>query len=157
MGKGKKGKKGKDKKEKKKGDEEDALSLAEDLNEKPQKDVNESGLFSEKEKADESADESSSSSSSSSESSSELSSCSDESELERRKQKKKEKKLAKKPFQQVKHVFSINVKELKNIPILAKFIKDAKDFESATLRGATTRVTENVEEDGEFSTGSSYI
>ena len=35
--------------------------------------------------------------------------------------------------EEVKHVFSIDVKELKNIPVLAKFIKDAKDFEAATL------------------------
>ena len=54
-------------------------------------------------------------------------------------------------------MFSINVKELKNIPILAKFIKDAKDFESATLHGVSTKETENVEEDGEFSVGSNYI
>ena len=57
--------------------------------------------------------------------------------------------MAKKPFQQVKHVFSINVKELKNIPILAKFIKDAKDFESATTLGAA----ENVPDDGDFASG----
>jgi hypothetical protein len=44
------------------------------------------------------------------------------------------------------------VKELKNIPVLAKFIKDAKDFESATLHGA-----ENVAEENEFSNGSNYI
>ena len=61
--------------------------------------------------------------------------------------------MSKKPYQQVKHVFSINVKELKNIPILAKFIKDARDYETATFTGAKT---ENVEEDPE-ETGSAYI
>jgi hypothetical protein len=30
------------------------------------------------------------------------------------------------PFNQVKHVFEIKVKELKNIPILDKMIKDSK-------------------------------
>ena len=48
----------------------------------------------------------------------------------------------------MKHVFNINVKELKNIPVLAKFIKDSKDFESATLHG-----TENVQDEPE----SNYI
>ena len=33
----------------------------------------------------------------------------------------------------MKHVFAIDVKELKNIPVLTKFIKEAKDYEAATL------------------------
>ena len=138
------GKKKKSAKKKKAADEEDALSLAENLNEKPQN-ANESGLFSDNEKPEVSEDDSSDGEYESEETS-EVSSCSDESEYLRRKQKKKEKKNSRKPFQQVKHVFSINVKELKNIPILAKFIKDAKDYECATFTGGKT---ENVEEDQE--------
>ena len=146
------GKKKKSAKKKKPADDEDALSLAENLNEKPQN-ANESGLFSDNEKPEISDDESSGGETVESEETSEVSSCSDESEYLRRKQKKKEKKLSRKPFQQVKHVFSINVKELKNIPILAKFIKDAKDYENATFTGGKT---ENVEEDQEV-TAPDYI
>jgi hypothetical protein len=55
------------------------------------------------------------------------------SERERRRDKRREKKLSKQVYQQVKHVFAIDVKELKNIPVLTKFIKEAKDYEAATL------------------------
>ena len=48
----------------------------------------------------------------------------------------------KKPYQQVKHVFDINVKELKNIPILARFIREAKQFENASLNRATGKSME---------------
>jgi len=39
----------------------------------------------------------------------------------------------KKPYDQVKHIFDINVKELINIPVLARFIREAKDYENAQL------------------------
>ena len=68
------------------------------------------------------------SSSSSSDSDSDLSDDSlCESEREHRRLKKRDAKLAKLTYTQVKHIFSIDVKQLKNIPVLAKFIKDAKD------------------------------
>ena len=50
----------------------------------------------------------------------------------------------------MKHVFSIDIKELKNIPVLAKFIKDARDFQSTTIVNQSTGLpqqrTENVED-----------
>ena len=39
--------------------------------------------------------------------------------------RRNKKKQDKRPYQQVKHIFEITVKELKNIPILAKFIREA--------------------------------
>lgn len=50
-----------------------------------------------------------------------------------RKRKRQKARDANKAFQLVKHTFDINIKELKNIPILTKFIREAKDFETATL------------------------
>lgn len=34
----------------------------------------------------------------------------------------------------MKHTFDINIKELKNIPILTRFIREAKEFENATRK-----------------------
>ena len=39
----------------------------------------------------------------------------------------------KRPYKQAKHIFEINVKELKNIPILAKFIREAQDYNKAMV------------------------
>jgi hypothetical protein len=38
----------------------------------------------------------------------------------------------------VKHTFDINIRELKNIPILTRFIRESKDFENASRRRADT-------------------
>ena len=63
--------------------------------------------------------------------------------------------MAKLTYHQVKHVFSIDVKQLKNIPVLAKFIKEARDLQSATMQ--TGHKEEDVaEDDADFIT-SSYI
>ena len=74
------------------------------------------------------------------------------SEREHRLIKKREEKLAKLTYHQVKHVFSIDVKQLKNIPVLGKFIKDAKELQAVSI-GAHKE--EDVE-DEDFVT-SSYI
>ena len=50
-------------------------------------------------------------------------------------------------------MFSIEVKQLKNIPVLTKFIKDAKDLQNATLNAGHKE--EDVE-DEDFAS-SSYI
>lgn len=50
-----------------------------------------------------------------------------------RKRKRQKVRDQNREYQQVKHTFDINVKELKNIPILTRFIREAKDFENATL------------------------
>ena len=61
----------------------------------------------------------------------------------------------------MKHVFDINIKELKNIPILTRFIREARDFENATL--ARARKTLNESQDSEDLTirkiedGTNYI
>ena len=81
----------------------------------------------EKDEKSKKAESSSSSSSSSSDSDSDLSDdslCA--SEREHRRLKKRDKKLSKLSYHQVKHVFSIDIKQLKNIPVLAKFIKEAR-------------------------------
>jgi hypothetical protein len=39
----------------------------------------------------------------------------------------------KRPYKQAKHIFEINVKELKNIPVLAKFIREAQDYNKAMI------------------------
>lgn len=58
-------------------------------------------------------------------------------------------------------MFDINIKELKNIPILTRFIREAKDFENATL--SKTRKTLNESQDSDCSTirkiedGTNYI
>ena len=52
----------------------------------------------------------------------------------------------------MKHVFSIDIKQLKNIPVLARFIKDSKDLQAATLN---SHQEENVEDEDFVS--SSYI
>jgi ribosomal protein L32 len=46
---------------------------------------------------------------------------------------KKRRRNDKRPFKQAKHVFEINVKELKNIPILAKFIRESQDYNKAMI------------------------
>jgi hypothetical protein len=56
-------------------------------------------------------------------------------------------------YHQVKHVFSIDIKQLKNIPVLGKFIKDARELQAVSLGGAHKE--EDVE-DEDFVT-SSYI
>lgn len=38
-----------------------------------------------------------------------------------------------KPYNKVKHIFEIQVKELKNIPILDKLVKDISSLESAKI------------------------
>lgn len=52
----------------------------------------------------------------------------------------------------MKHVFSIDIKGLKNIPVLGKFIKDAKDQQAVTLN---SHKEEDVEDEDFVS--SSYI
>lgn len=52
-----------------------------------------------------------------------------ESERSRRREKRRAAKLAKLTYHQVKHVFSIDVKQLKNIPVLTKFIKEARELD----------------------------
>ena len=37
----------------------------------------------------------------------------------------------KKPYNQVKHVFDIQIKQIQQIPLLAKFIRDTDDNENA--------------------------
>lgn len=59
-----------------------------------------------------------------------------------RKRKRQKAKDANKAFQQVKHTFDINIKELKNIPILTRFIREAKDFETATVTRKKTPVSD---------------
>ena len=99
--------------------------------------------------------------SSSSSSSSSGSSDSDEdsdlatSEREHRKLKKRDAKLAKLTYHQVKHVFSIDVKQIKNIPVLSKFIREAKDLQAAQLQAQHKE--EDVDEDEQDFVSSSYI
>ena len=45
---------------------------------------------------------------------------------------KQRKRDEKKPYNQVKHVFDINVRQIQQMPLLAKFIRDADDFEQAS-------------------------
>ena len=45
---------------------------------------------------------------------------------------KQRKRDEKKPHTQIKHVFDINVRQLQQIPILDKFIRDSDDFEKST-------------------------
>lgn len=97
----------------------------------------------------ESKDESSSSSESSSEDLSDDSLC--DSERSHRREKRREAKLAKLSYHQVKHVFSIDVKQLKNIPVLSKFIKEARNLQYVTLK-----TKEEDVEDEDFAS-STYI
>ena len=113
-------KKNKDKKDKK---EKKAKSVASE-DEKPEKDN----------KSDKKSKSSSSSKSSGSSSDSDSDGSLCNSEREHRKLKKRDKKNSKMTFHQTKHVFSIDIKQLKNIPVLTKFIKDAKDLQAATMR-----------------------
>lgn len=50
------------------------------------------------------------------------------SERSHRLEKRRAAKLSKLTYLQVKHVFSIDVKQLKNIPVLSKFIKEARQL-----------------------------
>jgi len=130
--KGKKsGKKDTVKKAAKVSDDEEALSVAKDLNPGMDENENEQPVKPEENSSKKEAKSSSSSSSSSDKSDSD-SDISDDSlcvsEREHRRMKKRDAKLAKLTYHQVKHIFSIDVKQLKNIPVLGKFIKDAKDL-----------------------------
>lgn len=53
----------------------------------------------------------------------------------------------------MKHIFSIDVKQLKNIPVLSKFIKEARQLQYVSLRAEQKE--EDVE-DEDFAS-SSYI
>ena len=122
----KKGAKGGKKNKKTKKDDSDsdadALSLAKNLND------------AKAQSSSSSSESDSSDSEAASDSDSDLSNASlSKSERIRRKEKRREKKDAKKMYTQVKHVFSVDIKELKNIPILTKFIKEARDYESAQI------------------------
>lgn len=154
--KGKKsGKKDTVKKAAKVSDDEEALSVAKDLNPGMDENENEQPVKPEENSSKKEAKSSSSSSSSSDKSDSD-SDISDDSlcvsEREHRRMKKRDAKLAKLTYHQVKHIFSIDVKQLKNIPVLGKFIKDAKDLQAVSL-GAHKE--EDVEDEDFVS--SSYI
>lgn len=43
-----------------------------------------------------------------------------------------------KPYKQIKHIFEIKVKELKNIPILDRLIKDLTSHDAASLSACRT-------------------
>lgn len=136
-------------------DDEEALSVAKDLNPGTDETENEQPVKPEENSSKKEA-KSSSSSSSSSEKSDSDSDISDDSlcvsERDHRRMKKRDAKLAKLTYHQVKHIFSIDVKQLKNIPVLGKFIKDAKDLQAVSV-GAHKE--EDVEDEDFVS--SSYI
>lgn len=75
--------------------------------------------------------------------------------MEHRKEKRREAKLAKMTYHQVKHVFSIDVKQIRNIPVLTKFIREARDLQMATLGRAAVQ-EEDVDEEADF-LASAYI
>jgi hypothetical protein len=48
--------------------------------------------------------------------------------------KSKEPAVDNRPYRKVKHIFEIQVKELKNIPLIDKLIKDLSSVESAKIQ-----------------------
>lgn len=78
-----------------------------------------------------------------------------------RKRKRQKAKDLNRAYQQVKHIFDINIKELKNIPILTRFIREAKDFENATLRMTRKPLHDSEDSDGssirKIEDGTNYI
>ena len=141
----------KDKKKKEEKNDEEALSVAADLNPNNDEPVKPEESSDKKNKQESSSSSQSSSESSSSDDDSDL--CT--SERDHRRIKRRDAKLAKLTYHQVKHVFSIDIKQIKNIPVLSKFIREAKDLQLATMQ--TQRKEEDVDEDDQDFVSSSYI